>query len=55
MSRHTEHLLSIYRASGAVRPEDVQPFESVFVAEFPSTSPILARRALWSAAIHHLR
>src|SRR5258705_12986221 len=55
MSRHTEHLFSIYRAIGAVRPEDVQPFESVFVAEFPSTSPILARRALWSAAIHHLR
>jgi hypothetical protein len=55
MSRHTEHLLAVFQATGVVRPEDVQPFEPAFVSQCPSASPILARRALWSAALRHLR
>jgi hypothetical protein len=55
MSQHTEHLLAVFRATGLVRPADVQPFEAAFIAQFPSASPILARRALWSASLRHLQ
>jgi hypothetical protein len=55
MAERTEHLLAIFQETRAVCPEDVQPFESQFRIECPTASPLLARRALWSAALHHLR
>jgi len=55
MARHTEHLFEVFREVGTVGPEDVQPFEPEFRLKCPTASPVLARRALWCAALRHLR